>query len=248
MKRTRTIMGMPISIEIFDPSATENIFDRAFSYFRSIDEKFSTFKATSEITKINRGELDKKDWSDDMNVIFMLAEETKRGTDGFFDIKKPDGSYDPSGIVKGWAIYQAARILDAEGCEDYCVEAGGDIQVRRKDAAKEPWSIGIRDPFHLDQIVKVIAMHDGGVATSGTYLQGQHIYNPHRPKDEITEIVSLTVVGPNIYDADRFATAAFAMGSRGIAFIERLNGFEGYAVDNRGMATETSGFARRVKK
>jgi len=241
-------MGMPITIEIFGPKVTEDIFNKAFSYFRYIDEKFSTFKNTSEITKINRGELEKKDWSDDMGIIFMLAEETKQMTNGFFDIKKPDGSYDPSGIVKGWSIYQVARMLDAEGYDDYYVEAGGDIQVRRKDIKKEPWSIGIRNPFNLDQVVKIIELYDGGVATSGTYLQGQHIYNPHKPKDAITEIVSLTVVGSNIYDADRFATAAFAMGNDGIMFIEKLKDFEGYTINNHGIATETSGFPRYVKK
>jgi len=37
-----------------------------------------------------------------MNMVFLLAEETNQATSGYFDIKKPDGSYDPSGLVKGW--------------------------------------------------------------------------------------------------------------------------------------------------
>ena len=51
------------------------------------------------------------------------------------------------------------------------------------------------------------------------------------------------MIGPNIYEADRFATAAFAMGRDGILFIEELQGFEGYMIDRNGMATLTSGFA-----
>ena len=34
----------------------------------------------------------------------------------------------------------------------------------------------------------------------------------------ITDIVSLTVIGPDVLEADRFATAAFAMGRDGILF------------------------------
>ena len=43
-------------------------------------------------------------------------------------------------------------------------------------------------------------------------------------------------------EADRFATAAFAMGRDGICFIEQTPGLEGYVVDGNGRATLTSGF------
>ena len=59
--------------------------------------------------------------------------------------------------------------------------------------------------------------------------------------------MSLTVIGPDIYEADRFATAAFAMGMEGIEFIERLSGFEGYIITNEGIATMTSGFEQFTK-
>ena len=42
------------------------------------------------------------------------------------------------------------------------------------------------------------------------------------------------------------ATAAFAMGRRGIQFIEKLQGFEGYLIDAQARATYTSGFERFV--
>ena len=47
-----------------------------------------------------------------------------------------------------------------------------------------------------------------------------------------------------MYEADRFATAAFAMGDRGINFIEKLDGFEAYMIDKKGMAVQTSSFER----
>ncbi len=56
----------------------------------------------------------------------------------------------------------------------------------------------------------------------------------------------MTVIGPDVYEADRFATAAFAMGRMGVAFVEGLDGFEGYMIDAQGIATYTSGFERYV--
>ena len=152
---------------------------------------------------------------------------------------------DPSGIVKGWAILQAAHMLKEAGFSNFYIDAGGDIQVAgNKDG--EPWRIGIRDPFERKEIVKVLSVTDKGIATSGTAIRGQHIYDPHHPDTPLQDIVSLTIIGPNVYEADRFATAAFAMGKRGIYFIEQLAGFEGYMIDASARATFTSGFERYV--
>src|SRR5262249_50166152 len=145
--------------------------------------------------------------SQDMQTIFALAEQTKQETNGYFDIEH-NGQYDPSGIVKGWTIANAAEILRQKGFANFYVEAGGDIQVAGNNSRGEPWRIGIRNPFTMNEIVKVLTLHDGGIATSGTYIRGQHIYNPKHAGELITEIVSLTVIGPDIYEADRFATAA----------------------------------------
>ena len=59
---------------------------------------------------------------------------------------------------------------------------------------------------------------------------------------EVTRPVSLTVIAPNVLEADRFATAAFAMGFKGIYFLEERSGLEGYLIDNTGLATMTTGF------
>jgi thiamine biosynthesis lipoprotein len=234
MKQTKILMGMPITVEIVDDTNPE-IMNRVFDYFREVDRKFSPFKSESEVSKLNRGET----YSEELSAILKLCEETKKATNGYFDIKKPDGSSDPSGLVKGWAIYNASQLLAESGIKQYYIEAGGDIQ-----ASGKIWKVGIKNPFKSDEIVKVLFIEDRGVATSGTYERGKHIYNPHKKRQNIDEIVSLTVVGPNIYEADRFATAAFAMGREAINFIEKLSDFEGYMIDNKGIATMTSGFEK----
>jgi len=243
MKEARIIMGMPISIEVVDSSCTKEILAKAFDYFTYVDQKFSTYKKESEISKINRREIGRSDYSEDMKTVFELSEKTKAETNGFFDIKKPDNSYDPSGLVKGWAIYNCGKLLESEGLHNFYVEAGGDIQVKGLNKEGKKWQVGIRNPFNLKEIVQVLHLGGNeGVATSGTYERGNHIYNPKDHSKSITDIVSLTVVGPNIYEADRFATAAFAMGKEGIYFIENLKGFEGYAINMDRIGTMTSNF------
>ncbi len=245
MLQTKLLMGMPISVEVVDsvasPAATAAAIEDVFAYFQYVDSTFSTYKPESEIMHINRGQLVLQDASDDMQLVFALADQTKNETDGYFDIAR-DGGYDPSGLVKGWAIFNAAERLRERGFQNFYVDAGGDIQPSGVNAEGLPWRVGIRNPFNMAEIVKVIGVTDQGVATSGTYIRGQHIYNPKTDGTLVTDVVSLTVIGPNIYEADRFATAAFAMGEDGIYFIEGLAGFEGYMIDQHGQATLTSGF------
>lgn len=242
MKQTRLLMGMPITVEICDSFADENIFADVFAYFDYVEKKFSVFKDDSEISLINNGRIKEKDYSPEMKEVFSLSEATKKETEGYFDIKLKNGKYNPSGLVKGWAIYNAAKLLKKRGFNNFYVEAGGDIQVYGKNSDGQDWRVGIRNPFNKEEIIKVVSLKDVGIATSGTYIRGQHIYNPHEIMRPITEIVSLTVIGPNAYEADRFATAAFAMGEKGIDFIERLAGFEGYMIGKNDIATMTSGF------
>lgn len=242
MKQTKLMMGMPIIVEILDSHATDKTFADVWDYFVYVDSKYSTYKTSSEISKINRG-LPRAEWSREMKTVIKLCNRTKAETDGYFDIARGN-QLDPSGLVKGWAIYNVAKMLEAAHFQNFYIDAGGDIQPRGLNADGKPWRVGIRNPFNRQEIVKVVAVSSEGVATSGTYIRGQHIYDPHKSGALVSNVASLSVIGPNIYEADRFATAAFAMGKRGVDFIESLDGFEAYMIDADKRATLTSGFKK----
>jgi FAD:protein FMN transferase len=246
MRQVRQIMGMPVTVELIaQPETAEPLIQQVFGHFIAIDEQYSTYKPGSEISKINAGELQPPHYSPSMQHILELCKQTKRETNGYFDIEH-NGRLDPSGLVKGWAIWQAAGLLRHAGQHDFFISAGGDMELNGMGEHGQPWQIGIRSPFNQSQIIKRLRLTGHGVATSGTYIRGQHIYNPFSPADPLTEIVSLTVIGPNIYEADRFATAAFAMGRAGIGFIASRTGLEGYMIDVNGNATFTDGFGNYV--
>ncbi len=237
-------MGMPITIEIID-MINDNIFEKIFEYFKDVDKRFSTYKRSSEVSKYNKGLINIGDLSKDMKEILKLSQQTKEETGGYFDIKKKNGKIDPSGIVKGWSIRNAALKILKAGYTNFFIEAGGDIESHGNPKGIPYFKVGIRNPFDINAIVKVIKLKNMGIATSGTYIRGQHIYNPLN-YTKANEIASISVIGPDIYEADRFATAAFAMGLKGINFIEDLDGFEAYMINNKGIATLTSGFERYV--
>jgi FAD:protein FMN transferase len=239
MRRIEEIMGMPITIDVRD-RAIGNEIDAAFAELRRIDAVFSPFAPDSAVSRINAGRLRIDDASREVQDVLARCDEYERLTDGFFSAWRGP-LLDPSGYVKGWAIARACAILDAHGHRAYFVDAGGDVRTRGCSDDGEPWRIGIRHPVERGSVVRVLLGRDLAVATSGTYEKGRHIYDPHTgaPADEL---VSLTVVGPSIVEADVQATAAFAMGAGAIDHLEGLPGYEAYAIGSDLRATWTSGF------
>jgi FAD:protein FMN transferase len=244
MRETRIIMGMPITVAVADDHVRLQDLEAVFAEFVAVDAQFSPFKDDSEVCRYNRGEIAQDAFTPRMREIVALSEKTRQETGGYFDINRPDGTVDPCGIVKGWAIRNAARQLADMGFANFCVEAGGDIQCQGVNDQGAAWTVGIRNPFQSDEIVKVLQPKGQGVATSGNYIRGDHIYNPHTGAYGSDDIVSLTVIGPDVFEADRYATAAFAMGRKGIHFIERLPGLEAYEIDRAGTARMTTGLKK----
>lgn len=234
-------MGMPITLMTLSNTRAMGIFEDIFEFFERVDQRYSPYIGTSDVQKINRRELDEGDYSEELNLIIKLAESTKKDTNGYFDVWH-EGVFDPSGIVKGWALQTASDMM-SKHTNDFYIEAGGDIQVHGYNDQHQPWRIGIRNPFERKENIEVISLDNHAVATSGTAIRGQHIYDPVLSKD-LKDIVSLTVIAPKILDADRMATAAFAMASHGIEFIESLSGYEGFMVNSDKRVTKTTGWDR----
>lgn len=232
---------MPVTVHVADPGVDESVLDQVFADFALLDGVFSPFLAGSAVSRINRGELDEDEAGDLVIQALHMCRLYEQATDGYFSAWL-DGRLDPSGLVKGWAIDRGCSILDRHGCRNFFIDAGGDVQTRGLSERGEPWRVGIRHPVQKDKVVRVVLAGGLAVATSGTYEKGDHILDPHTGRTA-SDLLSFTVVGPDILQADVYATAAFAMGKdRGVAFIEGTVGYEAYSIDRRMKAQRTSGF------
>ena len=158
--------------------------------------------------------------------MFTLADELQDRTAGYFDPRgfHPDGRPDPTGVVKGWSVDEAVAILRLAGARNVQVVAGGDLVVVGEPEPGRPWRIGIRHPDDAAKVAAVLGVRDLAIATSGLYERAGHIRDPHTG-DVPAGLRSLTVAGPTLAIADAFATAGFAMGEAGIAWVGRQSGF-----------------------
>jgi thiamine biosynthesis lipoprotein len=225
------IMGTAIGLDVRDASVMPAVLERAFAYLRGVDERFSPYKPASEVSRLIRGELDEAAMSPDLQAVLSLCEEARHASEGYFDIRthRPDGRPDPTGLVKGWALENAGRILEDGGARNYCINGGGDIFARGEAAPGHAWRVGIRHPLIADALATVVAMRDGAVATSGAYERGEHIRDPFTGRAP-SGVLSITIVGPSLTFVDAYATAAFAMGPTGLAWVAGVAGYEGCAI------------------
>jgi thiamine biosynthesis lipoprotein len=123
------------------------------------------------------------------------------------------------------------------------VDAGGDIAVNRARSGHIPWVIGVNDPFNRGAYLEKIYLGEGGVATSGRdhrqWKQGgklrHHIIDPRTGKPADTDLLSVTVVAPNVMEAEVAAKTVLILGSQsGLDWLDRHEGVAGLAVLENG--------------
>jgi thiamine biosynthesis lipoprotein len=251
--RVQQIMGMPISIHLrgtADAPARDAAIEAVFAELRTVDRIFTTYTPDSEIRRLDRGELTLDGCDPTVAEVLDLADEARRRTDGYFDLRLPGpsgGSWlDPSGLVKGWAAERAARHLDLLVGDDHYLNAGGDITVHCRSERSPGWRIGIEDPGSPGAVLGVLPVRAGGVATSGTAHRGTHVIDPTTGRPA-TAMRSVTVVGPSLLWADVYATAACARGGDAVEWLESLDDYEGLVVTRAGTLRTTEGMRCLVR-
>lgn len=237
------VMGTVFSFDIRDQPtpAIHRALTHAIRALHTVDTVFSTYQPDSAISRLGRGDIRRTDCPPEVHEVLSLCAHATHASDGWFSIT-PNGSLDPSGLVKGWATEAASQLLYEAGARNTCVNGGGDLQLRGQAAPGTPWRIGIAHPLRPGELATVItAEQDLAIATSGTAERGTHILNPHTGTPA-TELTSLTVTGPRLTMTDAYATAAFARGDNSRDWLESLHGYEALALKPDGQTWRTTGF------
>lgn len=231
MNATFAAMGTVVSLagEV-PPELVRRIGDE----FAALEDRFSVYRSTSELSRWNRGELSWDAVSAELRQVHQQALQWQQRTNGAFDprppergnkrggrtghpgeeqepsglVGQPGGQVDLNGIVKALAIERAGMLLDDAGLSRWCVNAGGDVLTR--DATGPGWTVGIVDPANRRVLLTSCQTSATlpAVATSGTAERGEHIWRPQGRAD----FVQVTVQAADIVTADVLATAICAGG------------------------------------
>lgn len=192
-------------------------FAEIISFVGLVDDLFSTYKPDSVVSQLRDGRMQIDDAPADVIEVANLCAVARDLTDGAFDPWAVPGGFDPSGYVKGWAGDKCADIAQEHGAQHVQINFAGDLALRggfNDGGVIKPWSIGISNPDNTKEIVHVVEVFDGAIATSGDYERGAHIHDPY------TQLIAIgarsaSVIGPDAGLCDALATALMVAGKDG---------------------------------
>lgn len=144
-------------------------------------------------------------------------------------LTKPNMKIGFGATGKGYAADRGKQIMIENGISNGIVNASGDMAVWGTQPEGKPWKIGITNPFNPDKVLKVIALKDEAVVTSGSYekfvvfdgIRYSHIINPTTGYPA-QGLVSVTIVGPNAETANGISTSVMVLGKeKGLEFLKK---------------------------
>jgi FAD:protein FMN transferase len=235
------VMGTVVSLAVAGAAPPPEAVEDVFRWLHEVDATFSPYRPDSAVRRLDRGELRLADAGADLRWVVEQCAVLRAETGGYFHASA-SGRFDPSALVKGWAVQRAADRLCLAGIADFCLTAGGDVATRGAPEAGGSWRVGIQHPCDRNALAAVVEARDGlAVATSGTCERGEHIVVPGTGRPP-RGVLSVTVVGPDLGRADAYATAAFAMGAGGPAWTLGLRGYEAMTILADATVLSTPGF------
>jgi len=153
-------------------------------------------------------------------------------TDNSAEITKEGVKIDLGGIVKGYAAEEVKKIVQKYNIEHAFVNLGGNVLVIGDKVDGSPWKIGIQDPRQgRGNVMAVIDAVDLTIVTSGNYERYfeengklyHHILNPKTGYPADNNLLSVSIISENSFDADALSTAIYVMGlEKGMRFIENM--------------------------
>jgi thiamine biosynthesis lipoprotein len=139
--------------------------------------------------------------------------------------------FDPGGIGKGFAADLVVEQLSAMGARGVLVSVGGDLRVVGEPPAGSSWVVAIADPLDPQQVLGVLCLEAGAVASSWRTKRawvgpdGQahhHLIDPRTGMSATNGIAGVTVVTRQGWHAEVPAKAAFLAGpADGVTLIAR---------------------------
>jgi thiamine biosynthesis lipoprotein len=231
------VMGMPVSLalrgEHADDADGRGAWAEAMATLADVDRVFSTYRADSHVSRLDRGEIGLVDCPPEVAEVLALGERARAESGGAFDVRRPgpDGRrvLDPSGVVKGWAAERAAHPLRLLPDTDFCLSVGGDVVCHTVRDDHPDWRIGVEDPRDPGRVLAVVPVRNGAVATSGATHRGAHVVDA-RDGTVPRQVASVTVVHSDLTWADIDATAAYAMDGDALEWLRTRPGRSGLVV------------------
>ncbi|GAA4377519.1 FAD:protein FMN transferase [Agromyces bauzanensis] len=235
---------LPTDGALVDGALADGALAAADAAFARWEARCSLFRPSSELNRVNRGQLALTDASPEVREAYAIALDWRARTGGAFTPHRGDGAIDLNGVVKALAIAEAGVAIERAGFARWGIDAGGDVLVAPVTAGATPWQVGIVDPADRRSMLAGVDLGARrlAVATSGSAERGDHIWTA--PGAGPSPFSQVSVAARDILTADVLATGIVAGGHDALdEFAERFD-VDVLAVQSDGTLLATPGWPR----
>lgn len=124
---------------------------------------------------------------------------------------------DLGAIAKGYALEQAALVLEEWGLQHFFINGGNSTVLARGRQAPEPepagWLAHYGLPWSAERDGGVIRLHNEALSGSGVQERGRHIIDAAKQRP-VARTLAVWVISPDATQADALSTAFFVMSKR----------------------------------
>jgi thiamine biosynthesis lipoprotein len=164
---------------------------------------------------------------------------------------------DLGAIAKGYAADEVRKIMSKYEVRSAFVNLGGNVLVYRDKTDGTNWNVGIQDPREeRGNVAASIEVSDKTIVTSGNYERYfkedgrlyHHIINPDTGKPSRNNLLSVSIITKNSFDADALSTSTFILGlDKGMELVNNMDNMEAIFITKSLDVKVTSGLKGRIK-
>ncbi len=164
---------------------------------------------------------------------------------------------DLGGIAKGYAADEVKKVTEKHNINSAFVNLGGNVLVIGNKPDGSKWRVGIQDPRQgRGNVMAIIEASDKTIVTSGNYERYfekdgkvyHHILDPDTGYPADTNLLSVSIISDNSFDADALSTSIYILGlEKGMKFIENTEEVEVMFITNELEVYLSSGLRDKVE-
>lgn len=238
VRRVRYAMGTTLDVQVHaSPDVAARALAAAFDEVERLEALLSSYRTDSDISRVNRtGAAGAVVVSSETIACLSRALEFARLSAGAFDptlqrdghrhvvldraactvrLLRPSLRLDLGGIGKGFALDQAARVLEEHGVSSALLNFGGQVLALDPPPGAAEWIVAVRDPADASGCLGFYSLQRGSVATSGSYERGAHVTDPRTGGPP--RALASTCVAHTATAADAWSTIADVVGAEATA-------------------------------
>lgn len=213
IERMRYVMGTLLRVRghAREASKGEARVDAMLALFQELEDRLSRFRTDSELSRINRAELEESRASAWTRNALETARALERRTQGLY-APRLHGHWDLGGCAKGFALDQALTLARSDDTMTAIhMDFGGQLLFWNADSSCHE-DVFVEVPLHVYPApLRIPVIPCYSVSTSAPFERGAHIVHP-RTGQALNTARSVTVVAPSASDADAWSTALYISG------------------------------------